>query len=124
MSFAWVNLRFVWSICGTPMQAEEKDESGVQVAPPGFHAIYLPYAEDMRSLNIEPTPRGVCVCVCVCKRVCVRVCVCVCVYVWSACVCVCVCACVCCLYQSVYVLTNAHAHVSVHELMYVCSLRQ
>ena len=25
-------------------QEEEKDESGVQVTPPGFHAIYLPYA--------------------------------------------------------------------------------
>ena len=119
MSFAWVNLRSVWSICGTPVQAEEKDESGVQVAPPGFHAIYFPYAEDMRSLTIEPTPRGACARACVC--VCVRACVYACVHV---CVCVCVCACVCCLYQSVYVLTNAHVHVFVHELMYVCSLRQ
>ena len=60
------------------MQEEEKDESGVQVTPPGFHAIYLPFAEDMRSLNIDPTPRGLCVCVC--AHVCVRA------YVFGACV--------------------------------------
>ena len=52
------------------MQEEEKDESGVQVTPPGFHAIYLPYAEDMRSLTIEPTPRGVCVCMRACACAC------------------------------------------------------
>ena len=95
------------------MQEEEKDESGVQVTPPGFHAIYLPFAEDMRSLTIDPTPRGLCVCVCVCACVCVCVCVCararmcVCVHV---CVCVCVYVCVCkfgaC--AKVYICTRTH----------------
>eukprot|EP00123_Amoebidium_parasiticum_P010469 comp20126_c0_seq1/m.24846 comp20126_c0_seq1/g.24846 ORF comp20126_c0_seq1/g.24846 comp20126_c0_seq1/m.24846 type:complete len:641 (-) comp20126_c0_seq1:400-2322(-) len=32
-------------------QPEEKDESGFQIRPPGFHAIYLPYANDLRKLK-------------------------------------------------------------------------
>ncbi|KAG1651402.1 X-ray repair cross-complementing protein 6 [Nymphon striatum] len=33
--------------------AEILDDSNVQIEPPGFHVIYLPYSEDIRSLNIE-----------------------------------------------------------------------
>lgn len=32
-------------------QKEELDESGVQVAPPGFHVVYLPFYDDKRRLE-------------------------------------------------------------------------
>lgn len=34
--------------------AETLDDDGVQVEPPGFHIIWLPFADDIRSLKIEP----------------------------------------------------------------------
>ncbi|ELU12174.1 hypothetical protein CAPTEDRAFT_158558 [Capitella teleta] len=34
-------------------QEEELDEHQVQVAPPGFHVIFMPYADDFRNLKFE-----------------------------------------------------------------------
>ena len=35
------------------------DENNVQISPPGFHAIFLPFAEDVRKLQIaEDMPKG------------------------------------------------------------------
>ena len=43
-----------------PLQEEKLDESNVQVAPPGFHVIFLPFAEDLRKLQFEEdAPKGV-----------------------------------------------------------------
>ncbi len=40
-------------------QKEELDECNVQVSPPGFHVVFLPFAEDLRKLQFEEdTPRG------------------------------------------------------------------
>ena len=39
-------------------QDEELDEHKVQVTPPGFHVICLPFADDFRKLKYEETPRG------------------------------------------------------------------
>ncbi|XP_064634818.1 X-ray repair cross-complementing protein 6-like [Lineus longissimus] len=39
-------------------QEEELDEHNVQVTPPGFHVIFLPFADDLRSLKYEETPRA------------------------------------------------------------------
>lgn len=36
-------------------QEEQQDESNVQVTPPGFNVVYLPYADDVRTLD---TPHG------------------------------------------------------------------
>ena len=40
-------------------QAEELDENNMQVASPGFHVIFLPFAEDFRTLHFEESPKGV-----------------------------------------------------------------
>ncbi len=41
------------------VQAEELDEHNVQQMPPGFHLIYLPFADDFRKIKFdEATPRG------------------------------------------------------------------
>ncbi|XP_066520939.1 X-ray repair cross-complementing protein 6 isoform X2 [Hoplias malabaricus] len=37
-------------------QREVVDNSQVQAAPPGFHAIFLPYADDIRTLDIQKCP--------------------------------------------------------------------
>lgn len=37
-------------------QTEDVDNSQVQVAPPGFHAIFLPYADDIRTLDVHECP--------------------------------------------------------------------
>lgn len=34
------------------------DEHNVQVAPPGFHVIFLPFTDDIRKLQLESMPRG------------------------------------------------------------------
>ncbi len=34
------------------------DEDGSQLTPPGFHVIPLPYADDIRSLKLNPPPEG------------------------------------------------------------------
>ena len=42
-------------------QEEESDESEVQVSPPGFHVMFLPFAEDVRKLQLpelEEDDRG------------------------------------------------------------------
>ncbi|CAO3596197.1 unnamed protein product [Absidia cylindrospora] len=39
-------------------QAERFDDDGVQVAPPGFHLISLPFADDIRNIPIESTPQA------------------------------------------------------------------
>ena len=39
-------------------QEEELDEHKVQITPPGFHVIFLPYADDFRKVKIEDTVRG------------------------------------------------------------------
>ena len=41
------------------LQEEELDERNLQVAPPGFHVIFLPYADDFRKLKFEEgQPKG------------------------------------------------------------------
>ncbi|XP_028409501.1 X-ray repair cross-complementing protein 6-like, partial [Dendronephthya gigantea] len=39
-------------------QEEELDEQNVQVSPPGFHLIFLPFADDLRKLSYEDAPRA------------------------------------------------------------------
>jgi ATP-dependent DNA helicase 2 subunit 1 len=39
-------------------QEEEQDKQGIQIAPPGFHALFLPHMEDMRKLKIDDTPKA------------------------------------------------------------------
>lgn len=39
-------------------QEEELDEHKVQITPPGFHVIFLPYADDFRKVKIEDTARA------------------------------------------------------------------
>ncbi|XP_020779830.1 X-ray repair cross-complementing protein 6 [Boleophthalmus pectinirostris] len=39
-------------------QEEVLDEGNVQVTPPGFNVIYLPYADDMRTLDIPHCPHA------------------------------------------------------------------
>lgn len=39
-------------------QAEEVDEHKVQMTPPGFHVIYLPFADDFRKVKLEDTARA------------------------------------------------------------------
>lgn len=40
-------------------QREEVDlKDGSQKQPPGMHAIFLPYADDIRHPKFEPTPIG------------------------------------------------------------------
>ena len=34
-------------------QAEERDEEGFQVAPPGINVIPLPYADDLRNIPVR-----------------------------------------------------------------------
>ena len=40
-------------------QEEELDEHNNQVTPPGFHLIFLPFADDFRKLKYEETPKGI-----------------------------------------------------------------
>lgn len=40
------------------LQEEELDEHNNQVTPPGFHLIFLPFADDFRKLKYEETPKG------------------------------------------------------------------
>jgi len=37
-------------------QKEQWDKDGVQTAYPGFHMIYLPFADDIRTIKVDPTP--------------------------------------------------------------------
>lgn len=40
-------------------EAEEVDDRKVQIVPPGFHVIFLPFADDFRKLKLdEQLPRG------------------------------------------------------------------
>lgn len=39
-------------------QDEELEENRVQVMPPGFHVIYLPYADDFRELDRKITAKS------------------------------------------------------------------
>ncbi|KAK3104193.1 hypothetical protein FSP39_025165 [Pinctada imbricata] len=39
-------------------QSEEVDEHKVQITPPGFHVIFLPFADDFRKIKMEDTPRA------------------------------------------------------------------
>ncbi|XP_055899567.1 X-ray repair cross-complementing protein 5-like isoform X1 [Biomphalaria glabrata] len=39
-------------------QKEEIDEHKVQVTPPGFHVIFLPFADDFRKLNYDAKPKA------------------------------------------------------------------
>ncbi|CAL1529577.1 unnamed protein product [Lymnaea stagnalis] len=39
-------------------QDEEVDEHKVQITPPGFHVIFLPFADDFRKLTYDETPRA------------------------------------------------------------------
>ena len=56
-------------------QAEELDESNMQVASPGFHVIFLPFSEDFRTLHFEESPKGVLVALswCTNMHVCVAI---------------------------------------------------
>ena len=40
------------------VKEEELDEQHVQISPPGFHLIFLPFADDLRKLSYDGTPRG------------------------------------------------------------------
>ena len=40
-------------------QAESVDEEGIQINPPGFHVIPLPYADDIRNLDLTEQPKGI-----------------------------------------------------------------
>lgn len=40
------------------MKDEERDDQGVQVSPPGFHLIFIPFSGDLRNLTIAETARG------------------------------------------------------------------
>ncbi|XP_062513142.1 X-ray repair cross-complementing protein 5-like [Corticium candelabrum] len=56
--------RFVPRVSSAPSfvalvpQREVLDSNKVQISPAGFHVIYLPFAEDMRKLKYEETPRA------------------------------------------------------------------
>ena len=39
-------------------QNEEVDEHNVQLSPPGFHVIFLPFTDDIRKLVYQQTPKG------------------------------------------------------------------
>ena len=39
-------------------QREELDEDGIQITPPGFHVIYLPFADDLRNLDLPKTDKA------------------------------------------------------------------
>ena len=39
-------------------QDEEVDEHNVQLSPPGFHVIFLPFTDDIRKLVYQQTPKG------------------------------------------------------------------
>lgn len=41
----------------------------MQVSPPGFHVIYLPYVEDIRKIQLEGISRGTRVCESLCIAV-------------------------------------------------------
>ena len=41
------------------VQAEELDDRKVQSVPPGFHIVFLPFADDFRKLKLsDQLPRG------------------------------------------------------------------
>jgi len=40
------------------LQKEELDEHNNQATPPGFHLVFLPFADDFRKLKYEETPTG------------------------------------------------------------------
>ena len=43
----------------TWLKAEELDDRKVQIVPPGFHVVFLPFADDFRKLKLaEELPRG------------------------------------------------------------------
>jgi len=39
-------------------QKEEFDDQNVQIKPPGFHVIYLPFSDDIRKLKIDSNPKA------------------------------------------------------------------
>jgi hypothetical protein len=39
-------------------QAEKADATGMIVQPPGFHLIFMPFADDLRELKLPPTAIG------------------------------------------------------------------
>ena len=39
-------------------QAEKLDENNLQVEAPGFHVVFLPFAEDFRTLHFEESTKG------------------------------------------------------------------
>lgn len=39
-------------------QEEEVGDDDLQISPPGFHVVHLPYAEDYRILNLEKSEEG------------------------------------------------------------------
>lgn len=39
-------------------QEEELEEHNIQVTPPGFHLIFLPFTDDLRRLKYEETPKA------------------------------------------------------------------
>lgn len=40
------------------IKEEELEEHNIQVTPPGFHLIFLPFTDDLRRLKYEETPKG------------------------------------------------------------------
>ena len=43
---------------GLVPQAERLDDNNLQVEPPGFHVVFLPFAEDFRTLHLEECTKG------------------------------------------------------------------
>ena len=39
-------------------QEEELGDGNVQISPPGFNVMYLPFSEDIRKLHHEPASKG------------------------------------------------------------------
>ena len=56
--FRWIANQILHCLSFILMQDEELDEHKVQITPPGFHIIFLPFADDFRKVKYEETPRG------------------------------------------------------------------
>lgn len=59
----WIHCSVMQCIFNPPVslfsQEEELDEQKVQTCPPGFHLIFLPFADDFRKLKLgDDVPRG------------------------------------------------------------------
>ena len=56
--FRWIANQILHCLSFILTQDEELDEHKVQITPPGFHIIFLPFADDFRKVKYEVTPKG------------------------------------------------------------------